>query len=99
MFGWFHDFADPEIAGIEAVPGPSLGQWRPSWDGPWVRCAAADVTSGMATDGERLGTGMRSLAQGGHRALRLLDSGRRRYWLIRPMAVSQGSWPEGGGLA
>jgi hypothetical protein len=26
MFGWFHDFADPEIAGIEGVPGPSLEQ-------------------------------------------------------------------------
>ena len=25
MFGWFHDFADPEIAGIEAVPGPLPG--------------------------------------------------------------------------
>ena len=66
---------------------------------PCVRCAAAEVTSGMATDGERLGTGMHSLAQDGHRAVQLLDSGMRLYWLIRPMTVSQGSWPEGGELA
>ena len=26
-------------------------------DGPWVRCAAAEVTNGMATDGRLMGNG------------------------------------------
>ena len=86
----------PASGGSGAEPGTNADL---RGDGPWVRCAAAEVTSGMAIDCERLGTGMHSLAQDGHRALQLLDSGTRRYWLIRPMTVSPGSWPEGGELA
>jgi hypothetical protein len=49
MFGWFRDFADPEIARLGAVPGPQLGR------------AATDV-GGCVAERPTASTGSRGVA-------------------------------------